>query len=159
LLRKEAFHSSIISLGIDGASRPVLLRDAQMHPYKQQVLHVDFLRVDENHAITQKVPLHFINGDISIGVKQGGGVVSHAMNEIEVVCLPKDLPAFVEVDLKDLQAGHSLTVTQIAFPEGVKAALRADEDAVVATIVAVRKADESAAGAGETEAASETPPA
>ncbi|MDR1275202.1 MAG: 50S ribosomal protein L25/general stress protein Ctc [Candidatus Accumulibacter sp.] len=159
-LRKEAFHSSIVTLKIDGAARAVLLRDAQMHPYKQQVLHVDFLRIDENRVIYQRVPLHFINGDISVGVKRDGGAVSHAMNEIEVACLPKDLPAFVDVDLKDLQAGHSLNVSQIAFPEGVKAVLHADEDPVVATIVVVRKeetatdTDESAAPA-----VSETPSA
>ncbi|MDR1164239.1 MAG: 50S ribosomal protein L25/general stress protein Ctc [Candidatus Accumulibacter sp.] len=159
-LRKEAFHSSIVTLKIDGAERAVLLRDAQMHPYKQQVLHIDFLRIDENRVIYQRVPLHFINGDISVGVKRDGGAVSHAMNEIEVACLPKDLPAFVDVDLKDLQAGHSLNVSQIVFPEGVKPVLHTDEDPVVATIVVVRKeetatdTDESAAPA-----VSETPSA
>ncbi|MDR2508310.1 MAG: 50S ribosomal protein L25/general stress protein Ctc [Candidatus Accumulibacter sp.] len=138
-LRKESFHSSILKLNIDGASQPVLLRDVQMHPYKPLVLHVDFLRVDEKRAIHQKVPLHFINGDISLGVKRDGGLVSHAVNEIEVVCLPKDLPAFIEVDLKDMQAGHSFHVSQIALPPGVKAVLHNDEDPVVAAIVPPRK--------------------
>jgi large subunit ribosomal protein L25 len=80
-----------------------LLRDSQMHPYKPLVLHVDFLRVDATHAIHQKVPLHFVNADIAVGVKIDGGVVSHAMNEVDVACLPQDLPAFIEVDLKDLE--------------------------------------------------------
>ncbi|MDR1367583.1 MAG: 50S ribosomal protein L25/general stress protein Ctc [Candidatus Accumulibacter sp.] len=147
-LRKEAFHSSIVKLKIEGSERSILLRDAQMHPYKQQVLHIDFLRIDENRVIYQKVPLHFINGDISLGVKRDAGAVSHAMNEIEVACLPKDLPAFVEVDLKDLQAGHSLNVSQIVFPEGVRAVPHTDEDPVVATIVVVRK-EETAADSDE----------
>jgi large subunit ribosomal protein L25 len=120
-----------------------------MHPYKPLVLHVDFLRVDTTHAIHQKVPLHFINADIAVGVKIGGGLVSHAMNDIDVTCLPQDLPAFIEVDLKDLDGGQTLHVSQLSYPNGVKPVTHGDDDPVVVAIT-VKKA---AAAEGE-EAAS-----
>ena len=144
-LRKEAFHSSVLSLKIDGKVETVLLRDSQMHPYKPLVLHVDFLRVDATHAIHQKVPLHFVNADIAVGVKLDGGVVSHAMNEIDVACLPQDLPAFIEVDLKDLKGGQTLHVSQLSYPKGVKPVMHGEDDPVVVAIT-VKKA---AAAEGE----------
>lgn len=144
-LRKEAFHSSVLSINIDGKVETVLLRDSQMHPYKALVLHVDFLRVDATHAIHQKVPLHFVNADIAVGVKLDGGVVSHAMNEVDVACLPQDLPAFIEVDLKDLKGGQTLHVSQLSYPKGVKPVVHGDEDPVVVAIT-VKKA---AAAEGE----------
>ena len=144
-LRKEAFHSSVLTIKLDGAVETVLLRDSQMHPYKPLVLHVDFLRVDTTHAIHQKVPLHFINADIAVGVKIGGGVVSHAMNEIDVTCLPQDLPAFIEVDLKDLKGGQTLHVSQLSYPKGVKPVMHGEDDPVVVAIT-VKKA---AAAEGE----------
>jgi large subunit ribosomal protein L25 len=144
-LKKEAFHSSVLTLNIDGTAEAVLLRDAQVHPYKAQVLHVDFQRVDPNQPIHQKVPLHFINADVAPGVKLSGGSVSHVMNEIDVACLPKDLPEFIEVDLKDLAAGQSIHVSQLALPAGVKAVVHGD-DGVVALIQAKKGA---AASEGE----------
>ena len=144
-LRKEAFHSSVLSLSVDGKVETVLLRDSQMHPYKPLVLHVDFLRVDATHAIHQKVPLHFVNADIAVGVKLDGGVVSHAMNEVDVACLPQDLPAFIEVDLKDLKGGQTLHVSQLSYPNGVKPVMHGDDDPVVVAIT-VKKA---AAAEGE----------
>ena len=149
-LRKEAFHSSVITVNVDGAAETVLLRDSQMHPYKALVLHVDFLRVDATHAIHQKVPLHFVNADIAAGVKVGGGVVSHAMNEIDVSCLPQDLPAFIEVDLKDLAAGQTMHVSQLTYPKGVKPVVHGDDDPVgVAITVKKAAAEEGAEGEGE----------
>ena len=148
-LRKEAFHSSVITLKLEGANETVLLRDAQMHPYKALVLHVDFQRIDATHAIHQKVPLHFINADMAPGVKLSGGTVSHAMNEIDVTCLPQDLPSFIEVDLKDLAGGQSLHVSQLTFPKGVKPVVHGSDDPVVVAIT-VKKA---AAAEGEEEAA------
>ncbi len=139
-LRKEAFHASVVTLSVDGAAESVLVRDSQMHPYKPLVLHVDFLRVDAKHAIQQKVPLHFVNAEASPGVKLGGGMVSPAMNEIEVTCLPQDLPSFIDVDLKDLEAGQSLHLSQIVFPAGVKPTTHGTDDAVVVTIT-VKKAE------------------
>ena len=144
-LRKEAFHSSVLTIKLDGAVETVLLRDSQMHPYKPLVLHVDFLRVDATHAIHQKVPLHFINADLAPGVKIGGGTVSHAMNDIDVTCLPQDLPAFIEVDLKDLEGGQTLHVSQLSYPKGVKPVMHGEDDPVVVAIT-VKKA---AAAEGE----------
>ena len=139
-LRKEAFHSSIISLKLDGSVQTVVLRDTQIHPYKPLVLHVDFQRVDATHAIHQKVPLHFVNADQAPGVKLGGGVVSHAMNEIDVACLPQDLPAFIEVDLKELAAGQTLHVSQLTFPKGVKPVMHGSDDPVVVSITVKKNA-------------------
>ena len=139
-LAKEAFHSSVITLKVEGKAQTVLLRDAQMHAYKRQVLHADFQRVDTTHAVHQKVPLHFINADLAPGVKLGGGTVSHAMNDIDVTCLPQDLPAFIEVDLKELQAGQTLHVSQLVFPQGVKPIMHGSDDPVVVAITAKRAA-------------------
>jgi len=138
-LRNEAFHSSVLSLNLEGARESVLLRDFQMHPYKQQVLHVDFQRVDADHKIHMKVPLHFINADIAPGVKLGGGVVSHLMTEVEVVCLPGSLPEFIEVDLASLEAGHSIHLSGLKLPVGVELAsmVRGGDQSVV-NILAVR---------------------
>ena len=147
-LRKEAFHSSVISLKLDGVEQTVLLRDSQMHPYKPLVLHVDFQRVDTTHAIHQKVPLHFINGDICPGVKIGGGIVSPAMVEIDVSCLPQDLPAFIEVDLKDLDGGQTVHASQIVYPKGVKPVMHGSDDPVLVAIT-VKKAGTAEAAEGE----------
>ena len=152
-LRKEAFHSSVISINLAGKAQTVLLRDAQMHAYKPLVLHVDFQRVDATHAVHQKVPLHFINADLAPGVKLGGGTVSHAMNDIDVTCLPQDLPAFIEVDLKELQAGQTLHVSQLVFPQGVKPIMHGSEDPIVVGIVGKGGGEEEAAEGAETPAA------
>ena len=135
LLRKEAFYSSVLNVNLDGAKEMCLLRDVQRHPYRMQILHVDFQRIDATHKIHQKVPLHFVNADIAPGVKLGGGMVSHTMNDIDVKCLPADLPAFIEVDLKDLAAGQSIHVSQLALPKGVEVVHHGEGDPVVASIV------------------------
>jgi large subunit ribosomal protein L25 len=134
-LRKEAFYSSVLTMNLDGAKEMCLLRDVQRHAYKPLILHVDFQRIDATHAIHQKVPLHFVNADIAPGVKLAGGMVQHVMTELDVKCLPKDLPAFIEVDLKDLAGSASLHVLQLTLPAGVEAVLHRGEDPVVATIV------------------------
>jgi len=148
-LRKEAFYSSVLTMNLDGAKEMCLLRDVQRHAYKPIILHVDFQRIDATHAIHQKVPLHFVNADIAPGVKLSGGMVQHVMTEVDVKCLPKDLPAFIEVDLKDLVGGASIHVTQLTMPTGVAPVLHRGEDPVVAAIV-VRGG---AAAAEEVEAA------
>ena len=145
-LQKEAFHASVLTINLDGTPQTVLLRDAQMHPYRQLVLHVDFLRVDATHAIHQKVPLHFVNADIAPGVKLGGGAVATALVEVDVACLPQDLPAFIEVDLKDLESGHSIHVSQLTYPAGVKPVLHAGDDPVVVSIPVKKGASEAAEG-------------
>jgi large subunit ribosomal protein L25 len=133
-LRKEAFYSTVLSLNLDGKKETVLLRDVQRHAYKALILHVDFQRVDATHKLHQKVPLHFINADIAPGVKTQGGLLSHVLNEVNVSCLAGDMPAFIEVDLKDLAAGHSIHVSQLKLPKGVEVVHHGEGDAVVATI-------------------------
>jgi len=137
-LKHEAFHSSIVTMSLDGADQQVLLRDMQMHAYKRQVMHVDFQRVDATHKIHVKVPLHFVNADIAPGVKLQGGIASHTMNELDIECLPVDLPEFIEVDLKELTVGNSLHVTDLKLPKGVVAVLHKGENPVVASIVMQR---------------------
>lgn len=136
-LKLEAFHASILGMTVDGNKEQVLLRDFHMHPWKPMVLHVDFQRVDENRKIRMRVPLHFVNVEICPGVKQSGGVVQHVMNEIDIQCLPDDLPEYVEVDLKDLQLGHSLHVNELTLPKGVEpiSKLKHDNPAVVSVQV------------------------
>ena len=127
----------------------MLLRDYQMHPFQQRVLHADFQRVAADKKIHMKVPLHFINAEVSPGVKVAGGLVQHVMNELEVRCLPKDLPEFITVDLANLQAGHSMHLSSLQLPEGVEAIVPKGEDPTVATVVIPRvlTADEEAAEA------------
>ncbi len=148
-LRKEAFHASVLTLNVEGTKETVLLRDTQMHAYKLQVLHVDFQRVDATHKLHTKVPFHFINADAAPGVKLQGGIVSHVMNEIDVQCLPSQLPEFIEVDLSGLSVGQSVHVSQIKLPAGVEA-LTHGTDPVIATVTLPRgaKADEAAAAEG-----------
>jgi large subunit ribosomal protein L25 len=134
-LKHEAFHSSILTMNLDGAREQVLLRDVQMHAYKRLVMHLDFQRVDVSHKIHVKVPLHFVNADIAPGVKLQGGIASHTVNELDIECLPRDLPEFIEVDLKDLSLGNSLHVTDLKLPAGVQAVLHKGENPVVASIV------------------------
>lgn len=134
-LRKEAFHSSVINMSIDGAVQMCLLRDVQMHAYKLQIKHVDFQRIDAAQKIHQKVPLHFINAEIAPGVKTGGGMVQHVLTELDVRCLPNDLPEFIEVDLKDLAAGQSLHVSELKLPAGVEVVHHGEGDPVVAGVV------------------------
>lgn len=161
-LRKEAFYSSVLTINLAGAKEMCLLRDVQRHPFRQLILHVDFQRIDATHRIHQKVPLHFVNADVAPGVKLSGGMVQHVMTEVDVRCLPKDLPGFIEVDLKDLVGGHSIHVTELKLPAGVEAVLHKGEDPVVATIV-VRgggaAAEEVAEGTTETQITTEKKPA
>lgn len=138
-LKTEAFHSSILDMEIGSDKLQVLLRDYQMHPFKMQVLHADFQRVAADRKIHMKIPLHFVNADIAPGVKVAGGAVQHIANELDITCLPKDLPEFIEVDLKDLHAGHSIHVSGLKLPAGVESvALAKGDDITVATIVMTR---------------------
>src|SRR5258706_9373477 len=127
-LKMEAFHASILDMTYEGAKQQVLLRDVQMHPFKQLVLHVDFQRVDKAKKIHMKVPLHFINAEICPGVKVGGGVVNHIRNEIDIQCLPDQLPEYIEVNLDKLELGHSLHINDIPLPQGVEPISRIKKD-------------------------------
>jgi large subunit ribosomal protein L25 len=153
-LRKETFHASVLTLDLDGKKEQVLLRDFVMHPFRQQVQHIDFQRVSKNKKIHMKVPLHFINAEISPGVKQNGGVVSHVMNDLNIACLPADLPEFIEVDLSSLAIGHSIHVADLKLPKGVEVAGHGHVDkAVVATVQIPRGAIEAEATAAAEAAA------
>ena len=118
-LRKEAFHSSILEIEVAGKTQKALLRDYQMHPFKPLVLHIDFQRVDANQKIHVKVPLHFVNAEIAPAVKLGGALISHIATEIEVSCLPADLPEFIQVDLSNIEVGHSIHVKDVVLPKGL----------------------------------------
>lgn len=148
-LRSEAFHASVLSLNVEGKKETVVLRDFVMHPFRQQVQHIDFQRIDATHKIHKKVPLHFLNEATAPGVKTGGGKISHVMNEIDVTCLPADLPAFIEVDLGKLELGHSVHVADLKLPKGVEVSAHGAHtgEAVVATVQVPRGAVEAAAAA------------
>ena len=151
-LRNEAFHASILTMKLDGAATKVLLRDVQMHPFRNEILHVDFQRVDENRKIHVKVPLHFINGEESPAVKVNGAIVSHVTTEVDISCLPKDLPEFIEVDLSELDVGHSFHVSALKLPPGVSVVTHGKVDPVVATAVVPRaqvETEEETAAAAE----------
>jgi large subunit ribosomal protein L25 len=146
-LRSEAFHASVLSLNVEGKKESVLLRDFVMHPFRQQVQHIDFQRVDMTKKMHIKVPLHFVNEATAPGVKLGGGKISHVLNELDIVCLPKDLPAFIEVDLGGLELGHSVHVADLKLPNGVEAATHHHAADAVATVQVPRGAVEAAAAA------------
>jgi large subunit ribosomal protein L25 len=120
-LKKEAFHSSILEMELDGQTQKVLLRDFQMHAWKQQVLHVDFQRVDDTTRLRKKVPLHFTGEDVSPAVKTDKCVISHVATELEIECLANQLPEFVTIDLSGLVRNQSLHVSDLKLPEGIKA--------------------------------------
>ena len=134
-LTNEKFHASILSLKLDGKAEDVLLRAFNMHPYKGHVQHIDFQRVSKDKKIHMKVPLHFINAEVSPGVKEQGGIPNHVLNELDVACLPDDLPGFIEVDMGQLTIGHSVHVKELKLPNGVEAVLHRGENPVVATII------------------------
>ncbi|MBT8138740.1 MAG: 50S ribosomal protein L25/general stress protein Ctc [Gammaproteobacteria bacterium] len=136
-LENEAFFSHIISLKVDGQPEEVLLKDLQRHPAKQQVMHADFLRVTRGQAIVVNVPLHFINEEACPGVKLQGGRVSHSITELEIRCLPKDLPEYIEVDMVDAELGQVVHISDIKLPEGVESVALshgAEQDLAIANI-------------------------
>ncbi len=120
-LENEAFYSQLLQLSVDGGE-PVrtLLKDVQRHPYKQQILHLDFVRVVAGAELQVSVPLHFINEDICVGVKNQGGNISHTENEVLVACRPRDIPENIEVDMAALAVGESVTLSNLTMPEGVR---------------------------------------
>jgi len=149
-MKKEAFHSSIITLNIDGKKDQVLLRDYQMHAYKPLILHVDFQRVDATHELHIKVPLHFVNEEVGPGVKLNGGLVNHVATEVEIHCLAKDLPEFIEVDLGAMNLGDNIHASQLKLPQGVAVVKHGEDDPIVVSIVG-----KGGAKAAEGEAAAE----
>jgi large subunit ribosomal protein L25 len=141
-LKKEAFHSSILDMELAGKTQKVLLRDFQMHPWKQQVLHVDFQRVDETTRLHKKVPLHFSGEENSVAVKTDKCLVSHVATEIEIECLAVQLPEFVSVDLSGLVRGKSLHVSDLVLPEGIKAVKHGTQNPVVVAVTEPKAEEE-----------------
>ncbi|WER46366.1 50S ribosomal protein L25/general stress protein Ctc [Cupriavidus sp. WKF15] len=156
-LKKEAFHSSILDLEVAGKSEKALLRAFQMHPFKPMVLHVDFQRVSASEKIHVKVPLHFMNQETAPGVKLGHGLVNHIVNDLEVSCLPADLPEFIEVDVGTMELGQTLHLADLKLPKGVTVVTHGDENPAIASISlpagAASAAEGAAEGEGETPAA------
>ena len=147
-IKKEAFHASILDMELNGQTSKVLLRDLQMHPFKQLILHADFQRVDANTMLHMKVPLHFSGEDVSPAVKLDACLINHVANELEIACLPANLPEFIAVDLSGLKKGTSLHVNDVPLPVGVKAVTRGKENPVIVSVTApVEEVVETAAAA------------
>ena len=144
-LEREAFHSAIIDLKTDAGSQQVILREVQMHPYRPLVLHMDFQRIKASETLHMKIPLHFEGSDVAPGVKVDGGILAHTMTELDITCLPKDLPEYIAVDVSTLGMNESLHLSDVQLPEGVELTVTAyheGEDPTVATITAPKVVEE-----------------
>ncbi len=148
-LDNEAFYSHILTLKIGGVAERVVLKDLQRHPYKQQLTHVDFLRVVEGEALTMNCPVHFTNEDKCPG-KKAGGVISHLLTELEITCLPRDLPEYIEVDVSELEVGDTIHLGDLKMPAGVRiAALEHEGDPMEPVVSVVMPRAEKGAGDGD----------
>ena len=134
-LKKEVFHSSILDMELNGQSSQVLLRDVQYHPFKQLVLHIDFQRVDANTKMHKKVPIHYSGEENSPAVKADACLINHVVTELEISCLPADLPEFIAVDLSGLKKGSSLHLNDISLPKGVTAVTHGKQNPVLVSVV------------------------
>ena len=159
----EAFYSHILDLKLDGQLERVVLKDMQRHPFKPFIMHMDFLRVDESEELTMRVPLHFVNAERCIGVKQSGGVISHLMSDLEITCLPRYLPEYIEVDVANLDVGDSIDLAGLILPEGVQVTLvvqGGDDNLPVVSVNMPRaEVDEGEEGAEEETLRAEAPAA
>jgi large subunit ribosomal protein L25 len=152
LLENEASFSHVLTLNVAGSNESVLIKALQRHPAKGHVLHADFVRVVAGQKLTAHVPLHFINQESSVGVKQQAGEVSHVVVEVEVSCLPKDLPEFIEVDMAAVEVGQIVHLSDLKLPKGVElVALAHGNDLAVANIHASRVAKDVEEGEGAAE--------
>ena len=136
-LQEEAFYSQLIALDVDGTIETVVLRDLQRHPAKVLIMHADLQRIQADHAIRVSVPLHFINAETSPGVKIQGGALNQLMNSVEISCLPKDIPSYIEVDMQSVEKGQILHLSNLVLPEGVslpQLALGQDHDQAIVAI-------------------------
>jgi len=156
-LHKEAFHASILKLNLDGKVEDVLLRAYNMHPYQGRVQHVDFQRVAKDKKIHMKVPLHFVNAELSPGVKEQNGVPNHVVNELNITCFPDDLPEYIEVDMGAMKIGDAIHVLDLKLPKGVEPVLHRGENPSVATIIQPVLVTEEETAAEAVPAASEVP--
>lgn len=152
-LRKEKFHASILTMELDGKEELVVLRDFQMHPYKQQVMHIDFQRIAPDEVVTMRVPLHFSGEELSPAVKIDKCIISRATAYVEVACLPRDLPEFIAVDLSKMETGTTLHANDLVVPEGVKMVT----DSVIASVIQPVEEEIIAPAAAEGDAAAAAP--
>ena len=136
-IKKEAFHASILDMELAGKTHKVLLRDLQMHPFKQQILHIDFQHVDATTRMTVKVPLHFSGEENSPAVKADNCLVNHVMTELTISCFPADIPEFIAVDLSSMKKGSSLHVKDITLPKGVKFVVKGQANPVLASVTPI----------------------
>ena len=160
--KHEWFFSSVLDLNVDGKVQKVLVRDWQKHPFKQLMMHMDFLRINENEVIRVNVPLHFLNQESSPAGKTSGVVISHNLTEVEVSCLPKDLPEFIELDLGKLKEGDIIHLSQLTLPADVEIpalALGEDHDIAVVTVMFVQEEVDETPEAAEGDAAAAKPAA
>ena len=142
-MEHEAFYTSILTLKLGGKSQAVVIKDVQHHPYKHQVLHLDFQRILEDEKITLNVPIHFIGEDLAVGVKDQGGEITHLVTDIEVSCLPKNLPKFLELDVSAMELNQLLHLSDVVVPEGVElTALSHDQDPAVISLNPPRREEE-----------------
>lgn len=161
-LKKEAFHASILDMELDGKTSQVLLRDVQFHPFRQQVLHLDFQRVEASTKLKMKVPLHFSGQETSPAFKVDNCLITHVITELEITCSPAELPEFIAVDLSQLKKGVSLHASDLELPKGVKLVKHGTNDPVVVSVVAQAAEEasaESAAPAADTKAEKKAPAA
>ena len=154
--QNEAFFSHIITINAGGNSEQAIVKDLQRHPAKDRIMHADFLRIRMDQAITVEVPLHFLNEDSCLGVRQGGGNVSHNMTSIEISCLPGDLPEYIEVDIEEMDLGDTIHISGLKLAEGLSIpSLQqgADHDHVVVSVNAPKRTEELDEDAASAEAA------
>ena len=158
-IKKEAFHASVLEMELGGKTEKVLLRDLQMHPYKQMIQHIDFQRVDARTRLTMKVPLHYSGEEESPAVKAENCLVNHVMTELSISCMPKDLPEFIAVDLSGLKKGTPLHLKDITLPKGVKFVAKGQDNPVLVSVSSVSEEAEADAAAAAAAAAPVDPKA
>lgn len=155
-LENEAIYTQVIELKVGKKKEKVVLRDLQRHPFRQLIMHADFFRVDAKKVLHVTVPFHFINADNCVGVKMGGGLLNHIMSEVEVMCLPKDIPEFIEVDVTDIELGSAIHLSELTLPKGVTIVALThgeDHDSGVAAVTKTREEVEVSEDDGSAEAA------
>ena len=152
-LEDESFHSSILTVEVEGKKEKAILCDVQMHAYKQLIMHVDLQRVSATEKIHMSVPLHYTGGDEAPGVKIENGIISHLITELDIICLPDDLPEFLSVDVSELNIGDSIHLSEVTLPEGVESTTlsHGGDDLAVVTVVTVRASVEEDVEAAEDE--------
>ncbi len=158
-LKKEAFHSSVLEMEVSGHRQKVLMRDFQMHPWKHEVMHIDFQRVDDTTKLRVKVPLHYSGEENSPAVKTDKCLISHVANEVQIECLATQLPEFINVDLSNLVKGQSLHVSDIVPPEGVRVVKHGTQNPVIVAVTLPKVEEEETAATPEAAAAPGAAPA